>query len=114
MNAFETEKIDGLLRGYFQSAMPRPWPAFAYPKAARTTRPRRTAFRLALAACVALLFLGYWTLAQMFPDPAVSAPAGIHQERHLGSRVKPGPDTEKKAPEGAGKLEKIDIPGGRF
>jgi hypothetical protein len=67
------ENLDGLLRRFFRSEMPRSWPAA--PKvetpAARKLRPSRPWFRpssrLALAAAVALLLIGYLALAGKFP-----------------------------------------------
>ena len=115
MNAFETEKIDGLLQEYFQSEMPQPWPSFAYPRPEVRPARKRTFFRLALAACVALLFLGYLSLAQMFPSPDASGPNGIHQGPTIGKGVRVAPlDSKKPASETPRHLEKITVPTGRF
>ncbi len=73
--------VDGLLRDYFQAELPRPWPTFQAPRAARTKRPvsflSRYSGRIALAACIALLAAGYLTLAGYFPRMA--APTGVEQ-----------------------------------
>ena len=70
-------EVDALLRDYFESEMPRPWPAFKTPVAKATTWSRYTG-RLALAASVALLVAGYLTLAGFFPR--TSSPTGIEQK----------------------------------
>jgi hypothetical protein len=71
--------MDGLLHDYFQAEMPRPWPRFQAPRAARTKHPAsiwsRYSGRIALAACIALLAAGYLTLAGYFPRMA--APTGV-------------------------------------
>jgi hypothetical protein len=66
------EDVDGLLRRFFRSEMPEPWPeAPTVPTAAPRKRPQRVWFRLshrfALAAAVALFLIGYLTLAGRFP-----------------------------------------------
>jgi hypothetical protein len=58
------DNLDGLLRAFFRSQLPHPWPSPPRPAPrtvpARPGRPGRALFRsrLALAATVALLFLG--------------------------------------------------------
>jgi hypothetical protein len=67
------ENLDSLLRRFFRSEMPKPWPVA--PKvqapAARKLQPSRRWFRhssrLALAAAVALFLIGYLVLARKFP-----------------------------------------------
>jgi len=116
MTAFEEQKIDGKLRRFFQSELPHPWPEFAYPQpAARPARNRqRWLSRLALAACVALVFLGYWSLTLVFPTPTAPEAGGVIQQRMIGSR----PHVQKTTPtpiekvDGSGKIEKILPPGG--
>lgn len=77
------DRTDRMLQRYFKSQVPQPWPGFSYPEASpiplETAVPRRRARsgwgRLALAASVALVFLGYLSLARFFPasDPVPSA-----------------------------------------
>ena len=72
------DEVDGALRQYFRSAMPEPWPAAPRVAEEKTTpEPRRLTLvrffrvpvRLAVAACVALLVIGYLALQSWFPDP---------------------------------------------
>lgn len=77
------EKTDMLLRRYFRAEMPQPWPAYSFPRqngaSARPVvsgrQPRAWLGRIALAASVALFFVGYLALARFFPETSVSAPA---------------------------------------
>jgi len=68
--------VDGLLHGYFQAEMPRPWPRFRMPVTLRAKQPAsawsRNAGRLVMAACVALLVVGYVALSGYFSRPAAS------------------------------------------
>jgi hypothetical protein len=75
-------EVDALLRDYFESEMPRPWPAF---KAPVTKAPgwSRYSGRLALAASVALLVAGYLTLAGFFPKQPT--PTGV--ENNIGGHI---------------------------
>jgi hypothetical protein len=71
MNATEPQierspdELDALLRAFFRSEMPDPWPAVKIPPAESAYSSWWTASRsrLALAASVALLMLGSWWLA---------------------------------------------------
>jgi hypothetical protein len=78
----QADDVDGLLREFFQSALPRPWPAFQRPirgiiPLARSTGWRRR-FRssLALAASVAILALGVGLLPGRFSDRSSSSIPG--------------------------------------
>jgi hypothetical protein len=82
------ENLDSLLRRFFRSEMPRPWPVA--PKveapAPRKVGPSRPWFRhssrLALAAAVALFLIGYLILAGKFPaNNGRAAPSIRH---HIG------------------------------
>jgi hypothetical protein len=76
MNALKTHNVDDLLRSYFRAEMPEPWPEMRAPApilplaapAQRKTWWRR-AGRLAIAASVALMLIGYLALASLFPAP---------------------------------------------
>ena len=68
----EASDVDDLLRKYFQREMPAAWPACPRP-----TPPRQRRLvslwsyrlpRVALAAAVALLFVGYLSVARWFPQ----------------------------------------------
>jgi len=62
-----SDPLDGLLRAYFRSQMPTPWPAFRPQRVQRPTAPQSPwsgyASRLALAASVAFLLLTGYFLA---------------------------------------------------
>ena len=69
-----THDIDQTLRDFYRAEMPSPWPTMRAP--ARTLpMPRRSAkpawmrslSRLAVAACIALLLIGYLAVASLFP-----------------------------------------------
>src|SRR5262245_40508268 len=60
------DELDGLLRAYFCSEMPEPWPALNPPVPAPRTESSwwtKSRSRLALAASVAVLLLASWWLA---------------------------------------------------
>jgi hypothetical protein len=92
------ENLDSLLRRFFRSEMPWPWPVA--PKvqtpAPRKLQPSRPWFRhssrLALAAAVALFLIGYLALAGKFPadngrgGPSIPDKIG---DRRLRDRVLP-------------------------
>jgi hypothetical protein len=66
------EDVDVLLRQFFRSEMPDPWPAAPPVSATAPRKPQqRRGFRLssrsALAAAVALFLIGYLALAARFP-----------------------------------------------
>ncbi|HMF15239.1 MAG TPA: hypothetical protein VKE94_23150 [Gemmataceae bacterium] len=102
----QAEDVDGLLRKFFQSALPRPWPAFQRPirdiiPLARSTGWRRR-FRssLALAASVAILALGLGMLPRKFDNRPPSVAPG---DGSSATHVTPGKDM---APRGVGQPEK--------
>src|SRR5438105_9348192 len=94
------EHLDSLLRRFFRSEMPTPWPVA--PKvpapAARKLQPSRPWFRhssrLALAAAVALFLIGYLVLAGKFPaDNSPRQPSirdEIGHKKGVGSQLPPG------------------------
>jgi len=67
------QEMDGLLEQFFESEMPKPWPAFKAPIRPRITKASSSwsqySGRLALAACVALMVAGYLTLGGFFTRP---------------------------------------------
>lgn len=96
-------EVDQLLQDYFQAEMPKPWPQFKAPRAARPqTTWARYSGRMALAACVSLLVAGYLMLGGAFPamsrDPNavhdVVPPIGMKegQKRDLPKNQKPAED----------------------
>lgn len=83
--------MDTVLRDFFRSEMPAPWPAFQQPKAtlAAPHTPSKLSqytWRFALAACIALLATGYFTLAGSFPR--LGTDRGIDSMFHIGQKEK--------------------------
>src|SRR5258708_8212120 len=73
--------VDRLLRDFYTSQMPDPWPALRLPNRApaRHTPPRfaRGLYRFALAASVVLGLLAFWSVAGLFPrGPSSYGPPG--------------------------------------
>lgn len=66
-------EMDELLSDYFEAEMPKPWPGFQAPKPMRTRETpslwSRYGGRMVLAACVALLIAGYWSLSGTTSSP---------------------------------------------
>jgi hypothetical protein len=80
------EDLDGLLRAFFRSEMPEPWPTMPVPEVApvlpmkpRAMPSRRPLFRsrLALAASVALFLLGSWLLSGSFSQLTNDGPSPV-------------------------------------
>lgn len=72
-NGFHHQRdVDGVLRHFFRAEMPDPWPEVQVPEAAPAVRRRfnwmHATSRLALAASILLMVLGYVALAGMFPQ----------------------------------------------
>jgi hypothetical protein len=94
------EEVDGLLTRFFRSEMPEPWPAC--PRVASESKPPPTVTwrrffrvpgRLALAAAVAGLVIGYLALASWFPEPQRAVPSGsspVDHQNQIGFNVTPG------------------------
>src|SRR5947207_1708305 len=82
--------VDGLLRAYFQAALPRTWPRPPLPASPREQAPaspwRRSRMRLMLAASMALLLTGYLGLAGRFPQTAPPTRALELNGPHIGDR----------------------------
>ena len=72
------DRVDKMLRTFFREEMPDPWPVLKAPEmpapAPAVLRPwwKRTG-RLALAASVGLMLVGYLTLASRFPRSGVDS-----------------------------------------
>ena len=68
-----SDELDGMLRSFFRAEVPDPWPTMKFPEAVvKLHKPRRSTWlrigpRLAVAASVAFLLLGYLALGSMFP-----------------------------------------------
>ena len=93
--------MDDLLHDYFQSEMPKPWPAFKAPKGMRTKPPvsfwSRYSGRLAIAACIAALVAGYLTLGAFFPRTVPTS--GVQDLGRDMSHREQGPKTPKTTPQ---------------
>jgi hypothetical protein len=108
------DDLDRLLRDFFRSEMPYPWPRLAAPVQEGTRplppRPRRWAGlrrRLCVAASVGLLLTGYLFLAQTFPGSrgGNAGPGPEVDQARIGSRLpvkklpqRIAPDRPKVAP----------------
>jgi len=95
--------IDDTLRDFYRSEMPDPWPtmrapARTLPMPKRTARPvwMRSLSRLAIAASIALLLIGYLALASLFPRDTGSQPGltPVGPPRTLSQRDK-GPKLDR-------------------
>jgi hypothetical protein len=80
------DELDTLLRDYFRSEMPEPWPAAKYPTVTVHFQPQPRSFfgarsrsLLALAAAVAVLIAGLWQLGGASTETAAT-PATISSE----------------------------------
>jgi hypothetical protein len=73
------DELDGLLRRFYRAQLPHPWPAppglasepqtTEAPRKLGVARLFRGATRVAVAAAVAFLVIGYLALQSWFPDP---------------------------------------------
>jgi hypothetical protein len=89
-------EMDDLLHDYFQTEMPRPWPTFKAPRQKPTLSLwSRSASRMALAACVALLIGGYLTLGGSFTAPETS---DLHQVAPPNAFNPKGPKAKPATP----------------
>jgi len=102
------DELDGLLRKFFKSQLPHPWPAPQVPSSVTPSQLRPasgrslTRSRWALAASVALLLFGSWLLPNRFSqdansENAISGP-GISSRNVFPERSKrhPGKANENK------------------
>jgi len=89
----QPEDLDDLLRAFFRSEMPEPWPAMPVPEEPPALLPmpaRKSLFRsrLALAASVAFLLVGPWMLSGSFKELTKESPKGggasASKNVHLG------------------------------
>jgi hypothetical protein len=115
------DELDTLLRAFFQSELPHPWPALPLPETEAPARPVvpftppaashpwvPVHSRLALAASVGLLLAGSWFLAGQFqpadsgdlpPRPDAVYPAkGGHMMGPDGIKMKESLEQEKDKP----------------
>jgi len=89
------DEVDGLLREFFQGALPRSWPPFQRPARETLTIPHPLSWRrrfrstLALAASLILLALSLGLLSGKFADRSPQTPAGRDD---IGQREKPYQD----------------------
>jgi hypothetical protein len=119
------DDLDGLLSAYFQEEMPTPWPAWSPPQTnrpadvGRSLGPKRwlaVRRRLAVAASVAALLVGYLVLAQAFPSAGESKMAGtVDQQNVIGKGLDvPKGNPRMLIPFDNGPGKEVDVPkGGR-
>jgi anti-sigma factor RsiW len=101
------DELDRLLRDFFRAELPEPWPAWAPPEAQADRpkpagRPRWPAVRrrLVLAASVALLLVGYLTLARAFPGTSEQGGPAVSDQNTMGKLpAVPKGDIHKLLPE---------------
>jgi len=92
------DDLDALLGAFYKAQMPTPWPAFPPPARPRTLplRPQArrpwpvVASRLALAASVALLLLGFWLLPAGRREEGAKFPTIGGTEAGKGRLLAPG------------------------
>jgi hypothetical protein len=84
------DDLDHLLSAFFRAEVPSPWPRLKAPLATPAVRPSESplaASRLVLAASVAALLAGGWTLSAWLPDPptadGASHPGGATVPKEL-------------------------------
>jgi hypothetical protein len=97
------DELDTLLRAFFQSKLPHPWPAPALPAAEEQGRPVvpltpaaahpwvPVRSRLALAASVGLLLAGSWFLAEQFQAGPGDPPTADWHHPHAAKKDLDGP-----------------------
>ncbi len=68
LNQRPPDDLDVLLRTFFQSEMPNPWPKMKAPASRVAPRRSRVRSRLALAASVGFLMVGSWALSARLPE----------------------------------------------
>jgi hypothetical protein len=95
LTASRTGEIEELLRRFYRAEVPQPWPVPpAVPPLFREAKqPRRLAIsrffrvptRLAIAAAVALLVIGYMTLQTWFPEPRTAS--GGDEKETIGQKI---------------------------
>ena len=86
------DELEGMLRSFFRAEVPDPWPmmkAPAEPVVVKLPKPRRSTWlrigpRLAIAASVAFLLLGYLALGSIFPKHQQEVI--IRGERNIANR----------------------------
>lgn len=88
-----TADIDGWLKAFFRKEMPHPWPSLKPPaKAGQAAARRRPLFRsrMALAASVMVLLLGYLWVAARFPgsDALIADPTPAPAHGMIGKGMK--------------------------
>jgi hypothetical protein len=83
------DELDGMLRSFFRAEVPDPWPTMKAPPAVvKFEKPRRSTWlrigpRLAIAASVGLLLVGYLALGSIFPKH--QANDGLNNGPTIGS-----------------------------
>ena len=93
-------EMDALLHDFFQAELPQPWPSFKAPMPLRQKMTAsvwsRSAGRVALAACIALMAAGYFMLGGFFPRS--QAPLGTQKAAGDMSLLEKGPQRVTPTP----------------
>ena len=125
-----TGDIEELLRRFYRAEVPQAWPAApaVTPVRCEAKQPRKLAIgrffrvpvRLAIAASVALLVIGYVTLQTWFPEPRSTSEVGNermgsrdltpHPINHLPPVPKQGSSTSKAQTQNPPDLPMTDLP----
>jgi len=110
--------MDRMLREYFHSEMPDPWPRLTPPIPVPVRRPvlrfTRSFRRLALAAAIALALFGYWAVARYFPQNGTTPAIGGHEiGQNPGHKQQLVPVEQQQTPSGAVKIFEEQLPQSR-
>jgi hypothetical protein len=95
------DEVDQLLRDFYKSEMPEPFPALKLPavRPAAAVRWNMLRQRVALAASIGLLVLGGWLMAgstgEFTPPSGVGGDVGSAGKSFIPGTVKPGLDKGK-------------------
>ena len=100
-----SDRTEELLRAFFKSEMPNPWPQFQRPVLSmtrpqtRTSRFAKLKSRMALAASIALLLLGTWLLAGAFRGETHVAKGPAVEKHNDTAKGAPGTTPPKTLPD---------------
>jgi len=105
--------VDGLLRDFFRSELPHPWPRLHLPETRQRVVPswwQRSRVRIGLAASVALVLTSYLALADLFPRSAPSRAVDLRgpniadlPKHRTRTHAVPRPEASTERPESNGR-----------
>jgi hypothetical protein len=106
MNMPSTDDADVVLRQFFQAALPQTWPPSPAPLDDQMAPPSDHQFakkrwlrlpgRLAIAASVAGLVVGFGAVQTWFPEPQPGIRSQIDESRPMGFKSQPGKVVDPK------------------